>query len=142
MRGPWVLPRTFLVRPQTETCQSSVCSVLSGSTDRSCNLVIKVGFEDTEMAVLQTANLLLSPCSPRDGADFIDLERDPEVMRFLYGGAVDHENTDPNKVTFLMPRGIEPYVWTARRKENGEFVGWFCLFPESEKLAEIGYRLR
>lgn len=94
------------------------------------------------MAVLQTANLVLSPCSPDDGADFIDLERDPEVMHFLNGGAVDHENTDPDTADFLMPRGTESYVWTARRKENGGFVGWFCLYPESEKLAEIGYRLR
>ena len=105
-------------------------------------LIMIVRFEDTEMPVLQTANLILSPCSPDDGADFIDLERDPDVMHFLNGGAVDHENIDPNNVTFLMPRGKEPYVWTARRKENGEFVGWFCLFPENEKLAEIGYRLR
>ena len=94
------------------------------------------------MTVLQTANLVLSICSPDDGADFIDLERDPEVMHFLIGGAVDHENIDSLNVTFLMPRGTEPYVWTARRKADGGFVGWFCLFPENEKLAEIGFRLR
>ncbi|MEQ8394505.1 GNAT family N-acetyltransferase [Thalassobaculum sp.] len=94
------------------------------------------------MAVLQTMNLTLSPCSPEDRADFIDLELDPEVMRFLNGGAVDHEKTDPKHVTFLMPRGTEQHVWTARRTINDEFVGWFCLFPESQTLAEIGYRLR
>ncbi len=94
------------------------------------------------MTILETKNLTLSLCTPADRADFIDLERDPEVMHFLNGGAVDHENTDPDKVTFLMPRGTEPYVWAARRKETGEFVGWFCLFPETEKLAEIGYRMR
>jgi len=94
------------------------------------------------MTVLQSARLTLRPCSPSDRADFVDLELDPEVMRFLNGGAVDHENTDPNEVTFLMPRGEEPYVWTARRKGNGAFVGWFCLSPESETLAELGYRLR
>lgn len=94
------------------------------------------------MAILQTPNLMLSPCNPGDAADFIDLERDPDVMHFLNGGAVDLENIDPNQATFLMPRGTETYVWTARRKENGKFVGWFCLFPESDRLAEIGYRLR
>lgn len=94
------------------------------------------------MPVLQTRNLTLSPCCPGDRADFIDLELDSEVMLFLNGGAVDHEKTDPENVTFLMPRGTESYVWTARRTVNGEFVGWFCLFPESETLAEIGYRLR
>jgi len=94
------------------------------------------------MAVLQTMQLTLSPCCPNDRADFIDLELDPEVMRFLNGGhAVDQEQIDPN-ATFLMPRGTEPYVWTARRTANGAFVGWFCLWPESETLAELGYRLR
>lgn len=100
------------------------------------------GIYTTNMAVLQTDNLVLSPCTPDDAADFVDLERDPEVMHFLNGGAVDHENIDPDNVTFLMPRGKDPYVWTARRKANGDFVGWFCLFPESKDLAEIGYRLR
>lgn len=93
------------------------------------------------MAVLQTAHLTLSPCCPADAFDFIDLERDPEVMYFLNGGAVDHDNIEPN-ATFLMPRGTEPYVWTARRTTDRAFVGWFCLWPESKTLAELGYRLR
>ena len=94
------------------------------------------------MAVLQTKQLTLSPCCPSDRTDFINLELDPEVMRFLNGGhAVDQEHIDPN-ATFLMPRGTEPYVWTARRTANGAFVGWFCLWPQSETLAELGYRLR
>jgi len=92
------------------------------------------------MTILQTARLTLSPCRPGDRAAFIDLERDPEVMRYLNGGhAVDQEHTDPN-ATFLMPRGTEPHVWTARRADGG-FVGWFCLWPDSEVLAELGYRL-
>lgn len=94
------------------------------------------------MTALQTATLTLSRCRPDDRADFIGLELDPEVMRFLNGGAVDHEKTDPKDVTFLMPRGSEPYVWTARRTATNAFVGWFCLFPETETLAEIGFRLR
>ena len=94
------------------------------------------------MAVLQTKALTLCPCSPSDRTDFIALELDPEVMRFLNGGAVDHATTDPKDVTFLMPRGTEPYVWTARRTADGKFVWWFCLSPEGEATAEIGYRLR
>lgn len=96
----------------------------------------------SKMAVLQTTHLTLSPCRPSDQADFIDLERDPDVMWFLNGGqAVDRDRADPN-ATFLMPRGTEPYVWTARRTGNDAFVGWFCLWPENETLAELGYRLR
>lgn len=94
------------------------------------------------MAVLQTSRLTLSPCCPNDRADFMGLELDPEVMRFLNGGhAVDHDQADPNP-TFLMPRGTEPYVWTARRTGTGAFVGWFCLWRDSDTLAELGYRLR
>jgi len=84
--------------------------------------------------------MTLSPCCPADAADFIGLELDPEVMRFLNGGAVDHDATDP--AAFLMPRGTEPYVWTARRTAGDAFVGWFSLYPEDETLAELGYRLR
>jgi RimJ/RimL family protein N-acetyltransferase len=94
------------------------------------------------VAVLQTTRLTLGPCSPDDRPDFIDLERDPEVMRFLNGGhAVDRETAGAD-ATFLMPQGTEPYVWTARRKDGAAFVGWFCLWPASEGLAELGYRLR
>jgi RimJ/RimL family protein N-acetyltransferase len=94
------------------------------------------------MVVLNTIRLTLSPCVPEDCADFIAMERDPEVMLFLNGGhAVDRETADP-AATFLMPTGTEPHVWTARRKADGSFIGWFCLWPESETLAELGYRLR
>lgn len=93
------------------------------------------------MAVLKTEGLTLSPCCPADRADFIALERDPEVMRFLSGGRVtDHEESDPD-AGFLMPRGTEPHVWTARSGAGG-FVGWFCLWPEGDGSAELGYRLR
>lgn len=63
-------------------------------------------------------------------------------MRFLNGGPVDHGAIDTRNVKFLMPRGEEPYVWTARRGASGEFVGWFCLYPVGRRIAEIGYRLR
>jgi RimJ/RimL family protein N-acetyltransferase len=96
---------------------------------------------EAKMTVLKTAHLTLRPCQPEDAADFIALERDPEVMRFLNGGAVDHETIGPG-ASFLMPRGTEPHVWTASRTLCGAFVGWFCLWPENETMAELGYRLR
>ncbi|MDO9417256.1 GNAT family N-acetyltransferase [Pararhizobium sp.] len=94
------------------------------------------------MAILQTLRLTLRPCCPDDRADFIRLERDPEVMRFLNGGfAVNREKSGPD-AGFLMPRGTEDYVWTARRTGDGAFTGWFCLWPESAVCAELGYRLQ
>ncbi len=94
------------------------------------------------MPVLRTPRLTLQPCCPDDRADFIALEQDPEVMRYLNGGhPVDPELGDPD-ATYLMPRGTEPQVWTARRQDGGAFVGWFCLWPDSATQAELGYRLR
>ena len=91
---------------------------------------------------LYTTSLVLEPCVPADCADFMALERDPEVMRFLNGGQpVDHTQPDPD-ASFLMPRGTEQHVWTARRIDGASFVGWFCLWPEDETLAELGYRLK
>jgi RimJ/RimL family protein N-acetyltransferase len=90
------------------------------------------------MFPLRTVNLTISLCSPDDCADFIALEHDADVMRFLSGG---HGGDDLGD-TFLKPRGTEPYVWTARRTATGAFVGWFCLWPENEQVAELGYRLR
>ncbi|MEB2843611.1 GNAT family N-acetyltransferase [Rhizobiales bacterium RZME27] len=94
------------------------------------------------MITLQTRRLVLAPCQPGDAADFIGLERDAEVMRFLHRGAVDHNAVGSQDVSFLMPRGNESYVWTARRKDDEAFVGWFCLYPEAPVLAELGYRLK
>lgn len=94
------------------------------------------------MVVLQTARLTLRPCHPSDCADFIALERDPEVMRYLNGGRrVDRAQNGPD-TSFLMPDGTEPHLWTGRRTGSGDFVGWFCLWRDSEIQAELGYRLQ
>lgn len=91
--------------------------------------------------MLHTARLILARCTPQDRAAFVALEQDPDVMRFLNGGVpVDRATADPD-IPFLMPDGTEPHVWTARR-QNGAFVGWFCLWPEGDGSAELGYRLQ
>lgn len=59
-------------------------------------------------------------------------QRQAQLIEVIYLGGT---------TTFLMPRGTEPYVWTARRTTNGAFVGWFCPWPDSDTQAELGYRL-
>lgn len=94
------------------------------------------------MPLLQTTSLTIAPCRPEDSADFIALEADPEVMRFLTDGRTGALMLDRIDETYLRPRGTEPHVWTARRTSSGSFVGWFCLWPEDAGVAELGYRLR
>lgn len=94
------------------------------------------------MAILRTTNLTIRLCELGDKADFIALENDREVMRFLTGGKVGIDVRSELADTFLRPRGTEPFVWTARHSETADFVGWFCLWPEDGRIAELGYRLR
>lgn len=97
------------------------------------------------MTNLLTDRLTLSACTPADRADFIALEQDPEVMRYLNGGHAVDRATVGGTEEFAMPEGTEPEVWTARLKGTDEFVGWFGLWPaepgEETKGAELGYRL-
>ena len=93
------------------------------------------------MTTLHTPRLTLRPCTPDDRADFIALERDPKVMRFLNGGLPTPDEGALDG-PYLTPRGTEPHLWTARRSDSSAFVGWFCLWPEGDGLAELGYRLR
>ncbi len=93
------------------------------------------------MTILHSPRLTLRPSTPDDRADFIALERDPEVMRYLNGGVpMVTEEPDP-QADYFMPRGGEPHLWAAFEKEGGAFAGWFCLWPEGEGVAELGYRL-
>ncbi|TPN81599.1 GNAT family N-acetyltransferase [Mesorhizobium sp. CU2] len=91
---------------------------------------------------LETPRLRLRPVSPADRDDLFALEQDPQVMRFLNGGRpTPLDGTDPS-VDFLMPRGTEQDVWSAREKVSGAFVGWFALYDRGDGSAELGYRLR
>lgn len=89
------------------------------------------------MTSLETVRLVLRPVATTDGEDLHALEQDPEVMRFLNGGAPTPQAPPPGPLPFLMPRGGEPGIWAARDKQTAAFVGWFSL-----RDGELGYRLR
>lgn len=91
---------------------------------------------------LETRRLRLVPVSPADRGDLFALEQDAEVMRFLNGGRpTPFDGIDPSS-DFLMPRGGEQGVWSAREKVSERFVGWFSLRDRADGSAELGYRLR
>lgn len=86
---------------------------------------------------LDTTRLWLRPVMAADGDDLHGLEQDPEVMRFLNGGAPTPRIPEAGPSSFLMPRGGEPGVWAGRDRAADAFVGWFSL-----RDGELGYRLR
>jgi RimJ/RimL family protein N-acetyltransferase len=91
---------------------------------------------------LETARLWLRPVSQADRGDLLALEQDPEVMRFLNGGRPTRPDGIDPSVDFLMPRGGEKGVWSAREQTSAAFIGWFSLRDRGDDSAELGYRLR
>ncbi|MGW3785885.1 GNAT family N-acetyltransferase [Micromonospora chokoriensis] len=77
----------------------------------------------------------------------VELDSDPEVMRFLSGGVPTSLATVRDE---QLPRLLAQYLrhpglgrWAAHDRESGEFLGWFALDPSADgSEAELGYRLR
>lgn len=84
-----------------------------------------------------------------DVDNLVDLDGDPDVMRYLNGGK-------PTSRAFIeqttLPRILHQYehyaafgTWAAIEKSSGEFLGWFHFRPPKAgppEEAELGYRLR
>jgi len=99
---------------------------------------------------LATDRLTLRPFTADDADLLIELDSDPEVMRYLSGG----EATPPEVVREqILPSLLAAYerwdgdfgLFAAYEKDGGAFVGWFCLRPERGgplDEVELGYRLR
>jgi RimJ/RimL family protein N-acetyltransferase len=104
---------------------------------------------------LETDRLVLRRFTEQDLDRLVELDGDPEVMRYLTGG-----RPTPREVVRdeIMPRLLaydERYegfgFWAAIEKATGEFLGWFEFrpHPEARRSAgtppegvELGYRLR
>ncbi len=98
---------------------------------------------------LETDRLLLRRFTVVDVDCLVELDSDPEVMRFLNGG-------QPTPYDFIqndfLPRLLSYYdqfvgfgSWAAIERSSGEFLGWFSLRPRQESRpdeVELGYRLR
>jgi RimJ/RimL family protein N-acetyltransferase len=99
--------------------------------------------------VIETDRMVLRPFAVGDAALLIDLDSDPEVMRFLNGGRptphelVEREILPRFRAHFDRYPGFGP--WAARHARSGEFLGWFnlrCSDDTPPGQAELGYRLR
>jgi RimJ/RimL family protein N-acetyltransferase len=97
--------------------------------------------------VLATDRLILRRLSPADEDHLVDLDGDPEVMRYLTGGVPTPRVTIRDET---LPRLIDEYErhpgrgrWAAQDRD-GVFLGWFALAPDAGRPdeAELGYRLR
>ncbi|MBY8873140.1 GNAT family N-acetyltransferase [Micromonospora sp. PLK6-60] len=100
-----------------------------------------------EDVLLETARLRLRRFTAADVDRLVELDGDPEVMRFLTGGAPTPRERVRDE---QLPRILAGYErrpglgrWAAEDRAAGEFLGWFALDPSEDGAeAELGYRLR
>jgi RimJ/RimL family protein N-acetyltransferase len=98
---------------------------------------------------LETERLLLRRFTNDDVDNLYHLDADPEVMRYVTGGAT----TPREEVEHVaLPAFMSYYdrfdgygFWAAIDKSTGQFLGWFHLRPQEGDPVdqpELGYRLR
>ncbi len=98
---------------------------------------------------LETERLILRRFTMDDLDNLVELESDPEVMRYLTGGPPTPRETLERDIlpAYLAyyERGDAYGYWAAIEKATGAFLGWFQFRPHEGAPAdqpELGYRLR
>lgn len=100
-----------------------------------------------DRVLLETARLRLRRFTMDDVDLLVELDSDPEVMRFLTNGRPTPVQTVRDE---QLPRILAQYDrhprlgrWAALDRAGGEFLGWLSLDPSGDGTeAELGYRLR
>jgi RimJ/RimL family protein N-acetyltransferase len=98
---------------------------------------------------LETRRLVLRRFTVADADDLVSLDGDPDVMRFVPGGAPPSRDQIQNEVLPAFLGYYQRYegfgFWAAAEKATGEFLGWFHFRPRlaaDPGEVELGYRLR
>jgi RimJ/RimL family protein N-acetyltransferase len=94
---------------------------------------------------VETQRLRLRRFTAADLGLLVELDSDPEVMRFLTGQPTPAEEVE----SVVLPGILQVYdehpglgTFAAEQKSDGAFVGWFGLQPTAAPaIADVGYRL-
>ena len=98
---------------------------------------------------LETERLILRRFTGADVDHLVELNADPEVMRYLTGGPpIPREVIERDHLPAYLrhyERGDRYGYWAVEEKRTGEFLGWFHFRPPDgadPDEPELGYRLR
>src|SRR5215471_6561400 len=98
---------------------------------------------------LETERLVLRRFTMADADDLVNLDADPDVMRYVTGGVPTFRDEIENEVLPAFLGYYQRYkgfgFWAAVEKTTGEFLGWFHFRPRQDAdpgEVELGYRLR
>ena len=98
---------------------------------------------------LETEHLVLRRFTEDDVDELVELDGDPEVMRYVTGGRPTSREEIETEVLPAFLGYYERYAgfgfWAVVEKSSGEVLGWFHFRPENADRpdeVELGYRLR
>jgi RimJ/RimL family protein N-acetyltransferase len=98
--------------------------------------------------ILETPRLILRQFTENDVGNLFDLNSDPEVMRYLTGGApTPRDEIRDQTIPFhlaVYDRLDRLGTWAAEAAATGEFLGWFHFRPGPDAdttNVDLGYRL-
>lgn len=97
---------------------------------------------------LRTARITLVPLAEEHLDAKVELDSDPEVMRFLTGRAMSRDEVAARHAQRLAEGRLVDGLGFWVGYVSAEFVGWWILAPQVEAgvpvpgVAELGYRLR
>lgn len=93
-----------------------------------------------ELATLNSERLVLRPLAESDAEAMHHFFSDEEAMRYWSSGP--HETLAETQA-YVRTNATDPkYLTWAITEDGGEALGWVCLIPGREGVAEIGYNLR
>jgi RimJ/RimL family protein N-acetyltransferase len=97
---------------------------------------------------LETERMVLRRFVASDVDYLVELDSDPEVMRFITGGIATPREVIQNDILPAFLRSYDPVsglgVFAASEKASGEFLGWFGFRAKDGNCPdeiELGYRL-
>lgn len=81
--------------------------------------------------------MVLRRFAESDVDDLVELNADPEVLRYLFGG----KPMSREAVVAEFPRYLTPDFLVATEKATDRFLGWFEFRALADDTVELGYRL-
>jgi RimJ/RimL family protein N-acetyltransferase len=97
---------------------------------------------------LETERLILRPLTADDLDNLVELDADPEVMRYISGGRPTPRELLRTRILPMMLACNQRHpglgFFAAIEQSSGDFLGWFCLRPHGEPGTDnvgLGYRL-
>ncbi|MFI5692485.1 GNAT family N-acetyltransferase [Kribbella sp. NPDC051586] len=104
---------------------------------------MRTAYDPVVPTYLETERLTLSRFTPADAGLLVELDSDPEVMRFLTGQPTPRDEIENVVLPEILKVYAEhPQLGTFKAEAAEGFVGWFGLQPTSDAtVAGVGYRL-